>query len=396
MKTTRTLETHRIGAVIDAIAKLNKRSEKLGLATITVTIGETRMVRTQCKHTGRSYPESHTTVTITGESPQLNGWSFVALIEHCEHGNVIYAAPDNDRDLAGYRAFESNCDHCNLKRIRNDTFLVARNNELRQVGRTCLRDFLGHKSIDAIVSYAALVQSVHGVLDGDEDFGKAPSTIGTVEYLSWVAQSIEQSGWVPKSRSAPECGIEATCDDAYMSWCEFGRREHIEHPTSEHVKIAESAIAQVSTLSGSLNDYEHNIKTVALSTIVSDRARGFAACIVAYHLQSVERAAMESAKADRPSEHVGAVGDKIEFTATVVSVRRFENVYNVSFLYKMISDGNILVWFTSSNPEFEIGKSYNLKATVKEHSEFRGEKQTRILRCKVASPKKAKKSKKAA
>jgi hypothetical protein len=49
-----------------------------------------------------------------------------------------------------------------------------------------------------------------------------------------------------------------------------------------------------------------------------------------------------------------------------------------------MNEENILSWFTSSNiSDLEVGKEYWLSATVKEHSEYKGEKQTILTRCKV-------------
>jgi hypothetical protein len=45
--------------------------------------------------------------------------------------------------------------------------------------------------------------------------------------------------------------------------------------------------------------------------------------------------------------------------------------------------GNAAVWF-SSGRALKIGKTYEIKATVKEHGEYNGIKQTVLSRCKEA------------
>lgn len=49
------------------------------------------------------------------------------------------------------------------------------------------------------------------------------------------------------------------------------------------------------------------------------------------------------------------------------------------------ADGNVLIWKTSSNslPDMESGDQVQIKGTVKEHSEYKDEKQTVLTRCKV-------------
>jgi hypothetical protein len=41
------------------------------------------------------------------------------------------------------------------------------------------------------------------------------------------------------------------------------------------------------------------------------------------------------------------------------------------------------VWMTSSRPCLSVGNTYKIKASIKEHSEYKGEKQTFITRVKT-------------
>jgi hypothetical protein len=47
-------------------------------------------------------------------------------------------------------------------------------------------------------------------------------------------------------------------------------------------------------------------------------------------------------------------------------------------------NGNILVWFTTTNPQKEIGSTITVTGTVKRHSEYKGTKQTELTRCKLS------------
>ena len=88
------------------------------------------------------------------------------------------------------------------------------------------------------------------------------------------------------------------------------------------------------------------------------------------------------------SEYIGTIGDTITTTATLTAVHTFathfsyygETVYVLKFTDKL---GNILVWKTSSPPDFEEGKVYELRGKIKDHSEYKGEKQTVLQRCKI-------------
>ena len=91
-----------------------------------------------------------------------------------------------------------------------------------------------------------------------------------------------------------------------------------------------------------------------------------------------------------PSDYIAQVGDKVDMIVTFESEHSYETHYTyygeLHTIYKFKdSDGNVLVWNTSAYLELEEGKQYTLKGKVKEHSEYKGEKQTVLTRCKVGA-----------
>lgn len=94
---------------------------------------------------------------------------------------------------------------------------------------------------------------------------------------------------------------------------------------------------------------------------------------------------------DKPeSEFIGTVGDK--FSQVVTFVRYFEyerNSYSgwgkeLARIYKFVDDsGNVLIWNTSSWKNLQEGTKYTIKAKVKEHNTYQGEKQTILTRCNI-------------
>jgi methyl coenzyme M reductase beta subunit len=78
--------------------------------------------------------------------------------------------------------------------------------------------------------------------------------------------------------------------------------------------------------------------------------------------------------------HVGTVGERREFTLTVVHVHAFEGQFGYVFI-NILNDaeGNVVV-YKGSKELGEKGTTLTLKATVKEHGERDGVKQTIIAR----------------
>ena len=91
------------------------------------------------------------------------------------------------------------------------------------------------------------------------------------------------------------------------------------------------------------------------------------------------------------SQHVGQIGGKVDTDAIYDHSAWFEFMLGGWAKQTMYihtfkdSAGNVLVWKTSSNslPELNEGDKVHIKGTVKEHSEYKDEKQTVLTRCKI-------------
>lgn len=97
----------------------------------------------------------------------------------------------------------------------------------------------------------------------------------------------------------------------------------------------------------------------------------------------------EEVKKDLPestSEHLGTIGDRIEFTGKIVSVTQFEKQkfhyydHTIGQITRLDVEGNIVVYFGFLG---ERGETVAVKATVKKHDVYNGRKQTVISRSKI-------------
>jgi hypothetical protein len=84
------------------------------------------------------------------------------------------------------------------------------------------------------------------------------------------------------------------------------------------------------------------------------------------------------------SQYVGEVGERLRnITAVYKSRRGFEGAYGWTNIFTFESEANVLVWFTSTDLDLEVGQTVDLSGTVKKHEEFRGVKTTQLSRCKI-------------
>lgn len=110
--------------------------------------------------------------------------------------------------------------------------------------------------------------------------------------------------------------------------------------------------------------------------------------------RTVERDAKKAARG-----WVGEVKVREDFTATIKAIPTWAGYgYNTTTFCHIMEDagGNIIVWKTTDNGFdceggwAEVGDTVTFKATVKEHGERDGEKQTIVTRAKVITVEKAK------
>lgn len=95
--------------------------------------------------------------------------------------------------------------------------------------------------------------------------------------------------------------------------------------------------------------------------------------------------ARDAAEAARKSaaRHVGKVGERVTLTCTVQFRTGFDTQFGWKSIVSMLDqDGNCVV-VKSTSFHAEKGETLTLKATVKEHGEYRGEPQTVLARVKV-------------
>lgn len=82
----------------------------------------------------------------------------------------------------------------------------------------------------------------------------------------------------------------------------------------------------------------------------------------------------------KDSQHVGETKERLEFNVKVTRIFLHENEFGQKRIHHMVTDdGNYLVWFCSSTG-LEQDYEGRIKATIKDHVEYKGVKQTIVNR----------------
>jgi hypothetical protein len=382
----------------EKMAKLNKRAEKLGTAPITlIDSGETEKKRFptgQMIMTLDSAPNEvpvYVTVTmhyviLNGETPKLNGWEFLATLEHDPAGTVIRNTPsfyEREIDTSAYRnADPSNCEHCGLSRQRKDTYLVynEETDEMKQVGSNCLADFTGFNNPERFAKMMEHLSLFFATLE-DEDLDwssggmRLPVEYDLVDWMAHVNLEIRTNGWI-SGKKAWEEGGQST--KARADWNFFERKaEYKVLPEAEDYEAAKAVIEWVRNEfdKEDLNDYEHNLKIAFADDTLPVRQFGISAS--AYAAMNNWRKRKDQEQAEKPETPLKE--GRYEMVGEVVSTewRLNQFGYGDDTVLKMtvrLEDGN-KVWGTvpaSLGYDDLVGKMIQFTAKVQPKSEHFG------------------------
>jgi hypothetical protein len=395
---------HNKHSVDAGLTKLAKRTQKKGLAPLTWTWGKAYTRREQVPHPqyglAVEYFAKITRVglTIIGDAPKFAGWVFQASLTHMDGENIVRSLPNATLPLPiEYRSRGPVCDHCRHNRRRSETYVLRHEDgRLIQVGSTCIGDFLGSDDAGKLAASASLLSAARGLAEGGcEGFGFGSSGDTTLEnYLVYVAWCVRIEGWVSRTK-ARESGTEdlATANRAAtLMLDEKARKKANYDPTVEDATTAAAAEAWAEaitdeTIAGESGDYLHNLRVIARSGIVGRKSEGLAASmIVAYQRAFAREKARAEQAAKPPSTYVGELKKRETWTATLDFVTGFATQYGYTTVLKFVTaEGNILTWKTSSTnlTRADAGQRYTITGTVKEHKDYKGQKQTILTRCNI-------------
>lgn len=90
--------------------------------------------------------------------------------------------------------------------------------------------------------------------------------------------------------------------------------------------------------------------------------------------------------ATRKLAYVGVVGDTIELDVKVTNIKSGYGNYGDYWIIKSHTpNGDLVNWFLSNSPDYDVDDKLKIRGTVKDHKEFRSEKWTKLNRVKVLS-----------
>jgi hypothetical protein len=356
------------------IAELNKKGSKIGAMPITIqNLGSVNKTVDASGILKRFYK-----IQITGNTPKIDGWRLIGALDHEDGQNVVKVVPGEVLPLEFRRTDPTRCDFCHTQRDRVHSYIVANDAEqYKQVGKTCLKNFLGHENPAAILATASLLGMLDEILKdaSDENFGGIKNTPpDTLTFLAYVSAIIEKIGWVPKSAEYGD-KISTARMAEYEINSPYSKREY--NPTEEDYEVAQKALTWIQTELARKNnksDYEHNIVIIGSKKFLDSRHLGFAASIIPAYNRAMEKQKVTTTVSEKPSNYVGEVGKRFgakgipPLDLQLLGIKITDSIYGTTSIHRFVdNEGNFFVWFASSSSGLEVGNKYKIAASVKKH-----------------------------
>ncbi len=380
-----------LAAFEQRLASLNRRARRLRVPEITFTkvrsfpqdVRVTYITEEGSRPGGVQNVLVHEIEVRGGAAPvKLNGWAFRARLTPMEGGNQIAAVGEGADLPAFYRTCPLACDHCRTNRRRNDTFVLQHTGgALQQVGRNCLVDFLGDASGDALAAQFAFMAEVDVLLRGyeqaeGESYGGGGEETFSLENVIAGALAVHGGKFISKKAAKEDCTgrTMSTAMALLLAWSEKPCQLAV---TETQRDLADEIIADTLTgMATETSDYAHNCLLIARAGYCTRRSLGIAVSLLGAWNRRKAQAAQQAAEA--VSEFQGAVGERLEWVATMVRFFDVSGGYGLTRKCVMrTEDGAVLM---VNNLDCEPGETVTFKATVKAHNEYRGAKQTILSR----------------
>jgi hypothetical protein len=314
-------------------------------------------------------------VRLDGEPPVLAGWTLVAIADRADSEPRYRSVPPHGQRVLAGRVPAGRCEHCHVRRRRRRTFLVWQQSSgvVREVGSSCLRDFLGGYEPARMIRQAEAIALAHNLLEEAERDGQDGADgepVPTSQLAAHAARAVRVHGWKSRAQARTRGG-RTTADDALQSL-----RERPDDPTVHDCELARAALVwarELLPLGKELSEFERDASAAAGRLMLHTAGeRGLVCALVAIFRR-------------RSSRHVGEVGDGLR-TAVVVEriVADPSPRHGIVRRHDLVdAEGNRLAWWKTSPGTLPTDRAVTLEGRVERHTTFGPTAVTVLSRCGV-------------
>lgn len=380
------------------VEKMNKRAERLETEPVVLRTHGTEVRTLRDALLDTEYFEETFLCTIEGAAPQLEGYFLIAEIKPVENEENLVREVPGQQCPKQFRTTDMRCDHCHTLRNRKSVFIVANEfGEFVRVGRSCLQDYLGGKSPEALIKRAEYMMDFDELVRNAVDPEWGPSqtkyvAVPTSRFVQACAVVIRKMGWVSRTQAHAGEG-RATADIAWDICVHCSRDDVRKMVEQQKLQVngddaidAERAIEWAEKIDpeNAPNNYLHDLGVCCRQKHVTWERAGYVGSVInAYRRHLADQARDEQQAQESASEYLGTVGETGEFSVRIMEIKPLQPFGNTpkNLIVFNTAAGDVLCWFKSGDvPEWaKIGSEVTISGRIKSHKEFNGVKQTNLI-----------------
>lgn len=326
---------------------------------------------------------------------KIDNWECVAVLENHDAGNIIRRINTEINIPERFKNTDNICEHCNTKRQRNNLYVIhnVEKDEWKQVGGSCLKLYTGGLNMEYVAAY---MDGITELEEFDGIVGRGKAYYHVEEVLSYAVEVINKTGYFNAQSALPTKYLvseimQNNLGRAIESINEEFKSMRLDVRMSEHdfnKDDTENTVNQIIDYYKNLDDdseFIHNVKVMLNEGYALPKNFGFLCYLPAGYAKYIQKEAEKAKKVE--TRYFGEVGkrykDKVIQDLTLITT--WETQWGYTSVYKItLEDGSILTWKTNNGLYLDRNEKFDkISFTVKEHKEYKGEKQTEVTRCKV-------------
>ena len=365
------VDDSRVEQLQKELNKLEKKLNKIGGSIKVVDI----------KNIDNVYTDKKEYTINTSIELLIPDYDLIAVNKLNVDGTYLYMTIDNRIEVPETVKNTYICNHCNTKRKRKMYYIFYNKkiNNFVSVGSTCCKEYVGVDIEKILKKYDSIYQSIGVSFDNEinlisTDINYIVSKIICYDKL----YNTQYKNYRKYKENLLEFVNELVINSKYQNeYYYYDKHE------KELEKEANKTIEYILKMNNKENnEYLHNLQQIFNNRFMDAKfIKYILYCTKLVQLDKVKKEANKENK--KPSNYVGEIKDRLDLNLTLFNIIELEGYYGLSYLYLFKdNEGNIFKWITASK-KLENNTAYKIKATIKNHEEYKGIKQTVLTRCKV-------------
>lgn len=381
------------------LKRVARKCEKYGNGFTFEVKGEEIQERT-CENGMKEY-NKFILIDVEGTA-KIDDWECIAVLEINSAGNIVRKINTEIDIPKRFWNSDNICEHCGSKRYRTNLYVIHNTvtDEWKQVGGSCLKLYTGGLNMEYVAAFMDGITELEELV-GVVGNGKHYYDVRTI--LKFATEIISKTGYFSSDSPLPTKNMVAWLMFKDFSRAIEGMNKDLESRNFDvrfsgkdfYRPETEATVDAIIQYYKSLEDdgeFIHNVQVMLESGYVSSKSFGFLSYLPEGYAKYVQKEAEKAERAkqrkEEKSEHFGVVGKRykdVEIKA-VNLIASWENQYGYTYVYKIvIADNFVLTWKTSNGLFLENDEEFDkITFSVKTHSEYNGQKQTEVTRCKVS------------